>query len=90
MQEGLTDDSPYAGSDPREQDGKKFRSIGTGRPFPRERKPIGFWVHTPLLPRPDFYGMAWVVRERVVEIFGEPLEMSGEFLPITIGTGPGN
>lgn len=76
----------YADLDLREHDVKRLRQIGLGHPYPREWRSFQFSIRTPLLPRPDFYGIvgAWVVNERVLELAGEPLEMSGELLPVTI------
>ena len=59
----------------------------SGRPFPRKWRTIEFYNATPTFPKPDFYSAgawAWIVSERILELAGEPLEMSGELLPVQI------
>ena len=83
----------YAGLGVSEKDSAYVREVGSGRPFPTEWHPIQLWIDTPHWPRPDIYAFgpgAFVCSDRVVELLGEPLEMAGELLPITIEGESGN
>lgn len=58
-----------------------------GVPFPRPWKTPIYYIEKPLIPKPDFFNMcgsAFICDERARELVGEPMEMSGEFLPITV------
>jgi hypothetical protein len=66
-----------------------WRFIGDGLkgvPFDRwKRQP--FYINKPMLPKPNFFNIgptAFVCDEKAREIAAEPLEMSGEFLPIKV------
>jgi len=58
----------------------------TGRPFRRKWRVPTLCVNMPRLPRPDFFNFSpeFVCNQRVVELAGEPLEMSGELLPVKV------
>src|SRR4051812_29489041 len=57
-----------------------------GKPFDRKWKVPTFYFEKPLAPRPNFFNicLTMVCDEKAREIAGEPLEMSGEFLPICV------
>jgi len=58
-----------------------------GRPFGGNWKTQDFYIEKPLIPKPNFFNIgprAFVCDERARELAGEPLEMSGEFLPIRV------
>lgn len=58
-----------------------------GVPYGPTWKVQSFHIDRPLAPRPNFLwigGRAFVCDEKSRELAGEPLEMSGEFLPIII------
>ena len=78
----------YALLDLQERDAKllNLAKVFHGRPFPREWKPLELYNTTPLRPKADFYGFGggWVCSERAVELAGEPLEMCGELLTVSI------
>src|ERR1700726_4172683 len=63
-----------------------------GNPYPTKWKSIELHIIKPLFPKPDIFGWggALVVNERVATMAGEPLEMSGELLPVTIQGEKGN
>lgn len=58
----------------------------SGKPYPRKWKPIELYFAQPNFPRADFSAFpdVFVCNERAVDLAGEPLEMSGELLPVTI------
>lgn len=58
-----------------------------GIPRAKTWKVQNFYIDEPLAPIPNFFHMAvgaFVCDEKARELAGEPLEMSGEFLPIRI------
>lgn len=58
-----------------------------GQPFARKWHPIELYVSKPRFPRPDFYDFGvfvFVCNERARTLAAEPLEMAGEFLPVTV------
>lgn len=68
-----------------------WRFIGDGGalqgvPFNKWKQQT-FYIDKPLYPRPNFFNIdpaAFVCDERARELAAEPLEMSGEFLPIKV------
>jgi len=63
-------------------DGGEFRGV----PF-NKWKPQAFYIEKPLFPKPTFFHIGvgvFVCDERARELAGEPMEMSGEFLPIKV------
>jgi hypothetical protein len=64
-------------------DGEAFNGI----PFATKWKTPTFYIEKPLIPKPNFFnigGGAFVCDEKARELAGEPMEMSGEFLPINV------
>lgn len=58
-----------------------------GVPYGEKWKTQAFCIDKPLAPRQNFLwigGRAFVCDEKARELAGEPLEMSGEFLPISV------
>src|SRR5437867_5556403 len=58
-----------------------------GKPYPTKWKPVQMYIPKPLLPRPDFYYFTvgvFVCNGRAAQIAGEPMEMAGELLPVTV------
>lgn len=57
-----------------------------GAPFPKWTRQT-FYIEKPLFPKPNFLHIGvgvFVCDEKVRELAAEPLEMSGEFLPIKV------
>lgn len=64
-------------------DGEPFKGV----PFKRRWKVPTFYIEKPLIPKPNFFNMdvsSLVCDEKARELAGEPMEMSGEFLPIKV------
>jgi hypothetical protein len=68
------------------KDVRFFSDEFMGKPYARKWKPVRFYIDRPLLPRPDFFigGSWWICNERAMLLAGEPMEMTGEFLPVEI------
>jgi hypothetical protein len=76
----VTEDRVWRGFSP---DGEPFKAV----PFGRSWKVPIFYIEEPLIPRPNFFNVgvsAFVCDEKARELAAEPLEMSGEFLPIKV------
>jgi hypothetical protein len=59
----------------------------SGVPFGKKWKIPQFYIEEPLLPRPDFFWLdpaAFACNEKARLHSGEPLEISGEFLPVRV------
>src|SRR5689334_5593554 len=59
----------------------------SGQPFSRKWRPIQLHISMPALPTPDFYDFGigvFVCHQRAARLCGEPLEMCGELLPVTL------
>lgn len=58
-----------------------------GVPFGKKWKMPTFYIEKPLIPKPNFFNIgasAFACDAKARELAGEPLEMSGEFLPIKV------
>ena len=76
----VADDSVWKSIRP---DGEFFKGVPYGRSW---RAPT-FFIEKPLIPKPNFFNIgptAFVCDEKARELAAEPLEMSGEFLPIKV------
>lgn len=77
----------YARAASDENKAKMLRRLGNGKPFPSKWNPIELYIDTPNRPHADFFGFTFGIllcNERSREIASEPLEMSGELLPVSI------